>query len=404
MGVRRFVLGLGILLVGCGPRPRATLPLLTLHNGDMEQGTDAPTAWGEPWVGYKRRALSRDTKVKHRGQGALKLHLSGIPGARTLEQLVRGGAGRELTLQGWIKTQGALQVQVGILPYDPRVQPQTLLPAAHLEKTSDWCLFTQKLILPAGTSCFSVALRAEGEGTAWLDDVQLSGTRVVTVPSNPILVASPEHQEPERPYSGTPGEAWHPSHQRLKQELRAANPKIVFLGDSITWAWQQEGYPAWERHFKPLGALNLGLGGDRTSQILWRIQDGALAGLHPKLVVLGVGINNLIRDTYPPERVVKGVKACVQAIHQACPGTKILVVGIFPAQYRPMHPLRARIHRTNALLARQFPYFLDLGDIFLESDGSLNPSLFRDGIHLTAQGYVLYGQKLFPRIQSLLKP
>ncbi len=390
--------------MGCAPRPVAPLPLLQLRNGDMEQGTDAPTAWGDPWVGYKRRALSRDMKVKHSGQAALKFCLEGISGERTLEQVVRGGAGREITLRGWVKTEGALQVQVGILPYDPRVRPLALLPALRLKKTSDWCLFTQKVTLSDDSSGFSVALRAEGAGTVWLDDVQLAGEHVETVPADPITVAPPEHQDPERPYSGTPGEAWHPNHERLKPQAQGTDSPVVFLGDSLTWDWQQAGNDAWERHFKPLGALNLGMGGDRTSQILWRIQDGALAGLHPKLVVLGVGINNLSRDTYPSERVAQGVKACVRAIKRACPGTRVLVVGIFPVQDSPTRPLRAQIRRVNALLARQLSDFLDFGNVFLEPDGNLNPALFRDGIHLTAQGYALYCQKLSPRIQSLLKP
>lgn len=369
----------------------------------MEQGTDYPTDWGEPWVGYKRRALSRDTKIKHSGQAALKFRLSGISGERTLEQVMRGGAGREITLRGWIKTEGALLVQVGLLPYDRRARPLALLPAARLEKTSDWFLFMQKVTLAADSTHFSVALRAEGTGTVWLDEVQLSGERVETVPADPIRVAPPEHQEPELPYPGAPGGGWLSSQRMLKQQARKEHP-VVFLGDSLTWDWQREGRDVWESHFKPLWALNLGLGGDRTSQILWRIQDGALAGLHPRLVVLGVGINNLIRDTYPPERVVEGIKACVRAINRACPGTRVLVVGLFPVQDSPTRPLRAQIRRVNALLTRQFPDFLDLGSVFLEQDGSLNPSLFRDGIHLTAQGYALYCQKLSPRIQNLLKP
>ena len=394
----------GILFLGCAPRSVAPPPLLQLRNGDMEQGTDAPTAWGDPWAGYKRRALSRDTTVKHSGQAALKFRLAGISGERTIEQLVRGGAGRELMLRGWVKTDGALQVQVGILPYDQRVRPLTLLSALRLKKTSDWCLFTQKVTLPEGSSGFSVVLRAHGMGTVWLDDVKLSGERVETAPADPIMVSPPEHQEPELPYPGPPGGGWLSGQRTLKEEAWGTEPPVVFLGDSLTWGWQQEGHDAWERHFKPLRALNLGLGGDRTSQILWRIQDGALAGLHPKLVVLGVGINNLIRDTYPPERVVEGIKTCVRAIKRACPGTRVMVVGIFPVLDSPTRPLRAPIRCVNALLARHLPDFLDLGNVFLEPDGNLNPSLFRDGIHLTAQGYTLYCQKLSPRILSLLKP
>jgi lysophospholipase L1-like esterase len=395
-----------LLLLGCAPQeaPPKRLPLLQLHNGDMEQGNDFPTGWGEPWVGYKRRAVSRDTTTKHAGHASLRFHLAGISGARTLEQLVHGGAGRRLTLRGWVKTQGALRVQFGLLPYDKRMQPLTLLPALGGKKTGDWTEFEQAYTLPQELGGFSVALRAEGEGTVWLDDVQLSGERVESVASDPSRILPAEHQPPEQPSPSTLGESWQENHRFLKKEAQKAKPRVVFLGDSVTAGWEVAGSDEWARFFKPLSALNLGLSGDRTSQILWRIRDGALAGLHPSVVVLGVGINNLLYDSYPPERVAAGVVACVHAIERACPGTKVLVVGIFPTQPPPTHPLRAKIKKTNALLARQVPHFLDFGGVFLNPDGTMNWRLLNDGVHPTVEGYRLYRQQLLPPLQLLLKP
>jgi lysophospholipase L1-like esterase len=297
---------------------------------------------------------------------------------------------------------------VGILPYDQRGFPQTFLPATQPppEQTSDWSRFTQHVTLASDCSCFGVLLKAEGEGMVWLDDVQLSGDKVETVPADPDSIAPSEHQEPERPYPGTGKQrhAWIEAQRALQQKAHTANPAVVFIGDSITHNWQVAGHAEWERYFEPLGALNLGMGGDRTSQILWRIQAGTLAGLHPKVVVLGVGINNLLRDTYSPERVAKGILTCVHAIEHACPGARVLVVGIFPTPLSPAHPMRTKIRSVNALLAAQLPHFLDLGSAFLEPDGTLNERVLYDSIHPSDYGYTLYRERLYPRIQSLLKP
>jgi lysophospholipase L1-like esterase len=395
-------LSLGIVLSGCAPREQGALPLLQLHNGDMEQGTDAPAAWGGDWVGYKRRALSRDTQTRHGGKAALRFHLTASKPVRVLEQVINGGAGRSVVLSGWVKTEGAIRAQVGLIPYGAggRALPQAA--ALVMAHPSHWAHFSQLVTLPPETLCFSVALRAQGAGTVWLDDLQLSGERVETVPVAPHQIPPPEHQEPTRAYPGQ-GETWYETHQRLKNGVHAANPSVVFLGDSLTWRWQSDGFTEWERAFQPLGALNLGLEGDRTSQVLWRIQDGTLAGLYPKVVVLAVGINNLIRDTYPPERVAAGVIACQRAILAACPTAKVLVVGIFPSEVSATHPIRVKIRRVNALLAAHCPQFLELGPVFLETDGTLTDRVFYDHIHPSPYGYRLYREHLLPQIQRLLK-
>ncbi|MCX6367240.1 MAG: GDSL-type esterase/lipase family protein [Armatimonadetes bacterium] len=400
----RAGLWLAMLLGGCASRSLTPLPRVQLRNGDMEQGTDSPTAWGEPLSGYKRQALSRDTKIRHGGQAALRFCLRGVSGERTLEQVLWGGEGREVTLKGWVKTEGQLHAQVGILLYDRRATALALSPGIELSKASDWHSFTQKLTVPADSPFFSVVLRARGEGTLWVDDLVLGGDHVETVAASANTILPPHHQPPDQPYPSVHGEAWHLAHQELKVKALRAKPNIVFLGDSLTAGWQNVGSAEWERYFKPLGSFNMGLGGDRTSQILWRIQDGALAGLHPKLVVLAVGINNLLSDTYPPERTAEGVLACVRAIERTCPGTKVLVVGIFPSRSDVRGPIHAQIRRVNSQLAAKLPWFLDLGSAFLKADGHPDENIFQDSVHPNSAGYTRYRERLYPSVLSLLKP
>jgi lysophospholipase L1-like esterase len=388
-------------MLGCMPRGRQQTPLF-LYNGDMEQGNDFPTAWGDA----RHRAVSRDTRVKHEGEASLCLELQRASEERSLEQVVVGGAGRKLTLSGWIKSEGALRAEVGVLPHDSLLDTRSLMPAVTLQRESEWQKFSKDLTLPTDLRQFSVALQAQGTGRVWIDALQLSGQGVQTIPADPREIIPPEHQEPDQAYSGMAGADWLSQHELLREKVshvkRLGTP-VVFLGDSLTQNWQSAGWEEWQRYFQPLDVLNLGMGGDRTSQILWRIQNGGLKGLQPKVVVLAVGINNLLRDTYPPEQVVKGVSACVKAVEHVCPSSKVLVIGLLPAQLSPTQPIRSLIRDVNAGLAAQNFLFLELSAHFLESDGSLKEQLYAvDGVHLNSQGYTLYRQALYPKVLKLL--
>lgn len=410
MEIRSVRWGLGaalgcVLATGCAPRPRPRLPLLTLYNGDMEQGNDYPTPWGGDWVGFKRRTLGRDTQVRHSGKAALRLQLPAGEPTRTIEQSIEGGAGRALVLRGWLKVAGGLEVRIGVRVYGEGNQPLAQPAVLQVSHPTDWCVFTQPLTLPVETKRFTIALQARGQGSVWLDDVTLMGERVQTVPVDPATILPPQHQEPDRPYPGN-GTTWHELHRALLQQTRRSHPTLVFIGDSITQNWLQQGLPEWERYLQPRGALNLGIGGDRTSQVLWRIRDGALEGLKPRVVVLAVGINNLIHDTHSPAGVVEGILTCKQAIERACPGTQVLVVGLLPYGETPTHPLRAKLQQVNAILTKRLDpaHFLNLETQFLSPEGTLTRTLFPDFIHPSERGYALYRTALLPKLSHLLTP
>lgn len=105
--------------------------------------------------------------------------------------------------------------------------------------------------------------------------------------------------------------------------------KIVFLGSSLVENWGNEGRPVWEANYPQLGAINYGIGGDKTENVLWRIQEGELDGLNPKLVVLYIGSNNV--PVVPSnDDVVRGVNTVVTKLHEKLPNTNILLVATFP--------------------------------------------------------------------------
>ena len=206
-------------------------------------------------------------------------------------------------------------------------------------------------------------------------------------------------------------DAWPHMARALAEDARRTNPRIVFLGDSITQGWGGEGRAEWDARFAPLGAANLGIGGDRTQNILWRIADGALDGLRPELVVLKIGVNNLWEEVFEcgAGKVANGVAACVSAIHAHCPDAKVLDLGILPTQAAPDHPLRAIVRAVNARSAALVPTpdgrvrYEDIGAAFLEPDGRISPDIMPDGCHLSPRGYALFADALEPLVQAMLE-
>ena len=205
-------------------------------------------------------------------------------------------------------------------------------------------------------------------------------------------------------------DAWPQMARALAEDAKRANPRVVFLGDSITQGWGSEGRAEWDARFAPLGAANLGIGGDRTQNILWRLNDGALEGLHPELIVLKIGVNNLWEEVFQcgPDRVADGVAACVAAIRAHCPDAQILALGILPTQAAPDHPLRAVVRAVNARSAALVPTldgrvrFADIGAHFLEPDGTISTDIMPDGCHLSSRGYALFADALEPLVQEML--
>jgi len=125
-----------------------------------------------------------------------------------------------------------------------------------------------------------------------------------------------------------------------KNRLVAAGtpPDVVFIGDSITQGWENEGRAVWQRHFAR-HALALGFGGDRTENVLWRLEQGEVDGISPKVVVLMIGTNNA--GLRGPESTAAGVKHLLDQIRQRLPSTKVLLLAIFPRGEKPDDYLRA---------------------------------------------------------------
>lgn len=200
-------------------------------------------------------------------------------------------------------------------------------------------------------------------------------------------------------------EEWRVQHERHLVAQRRTEAKVVFLGDSITAGWR--GAPAYREAFAKYIPLNLGVAGDHTQNVLWRIQQGTLDGLSPQVVVVMIGVNNL-GGGFTPEATVGGVQAVVSAVQERLPRSRILLLAILPARHSPTEGLRSKITDANRLLARiGWPgsvSFRDVGSVFLDSEGKIAKTIMRDFLHPTAEGYQLLSTSVDPLIQELLEP
>ena len=131
--------------------------------------------------------------------------------------------------------------------------------------------------------------------------------------------------------------AWMELHrsfvERGKKETVAKEGPVdlLFLGDSITQGWHNN--DVWKRSYGARNAANFGIGGDRTQHVLWRIQNGELEGIEPKVTVLMIGTNNASSAT--PDEIAQGITAITKELHRRLPKTRILLLGIFPEIEKP---------------------------------------------------------------------
>ncbi len=203
---------------------------------------------------------------------------------------------------------------------------------------------------------------------------------------------------------------WYARHFAVLEAQATSHPEVVLIGDSITHFWSGEprantrnGPLAWEDTFGGKSVLNLGFGWDRTQNVLWRLEHGEMNGLSPKVIIVNIGTNNLTGTTHArtnsPEEIAEAIGLICRMVHAKSPGSRILVMGVFPRFHSPNAPLRAAIQALDRLLPAALQgcdqvRFVDIGERFLSPDGSISPDIMADGTHPTEKGYAIWGQAI----------
>ena len=194
-------------------------------------------------------------------------------------------------------------------------------------------------------------------------------------------------------------EWWIPRHEG---KLAARDPGIdlVMIGDSITHGWEDPGKAVWERHFAAVDTLNLGFSGDRTENVLWRLEQGEVDGLDPGLVVMMIGTNNTGHRMDPPEVIAAGIRKILGELETRLPGTPVLLLAIFPRGETPDDPMRVNNEQTNRLLeelaAEAGVEYADFNAGFLTDSGVLEAGIMPDLLHPNEAGYEIWAAQLEP--------
>ena len=200
---------------------------------------------------------------------------------------------------------------------------------------------------------------------------------------------------------------WKQRHGGFNTNVAAlgAKSKVVFIGDSITQGWEGEGKAVWARYYAHRDAINLGIGGDRTQHVLWRLDHGNLDGLAPKAAVVMIGTNNSNGEDNTPGQIVEGVRAIVAKLRAKLPGTKILLVAIFPRSEN-YGVIRGKLAQINQVLRRAADgkdvFWVDFGGQFLDDDGTMPAALMPDYLHLSPAGYSIWAEAIEDQLSQIL--
>ncbi|QYM79082.1 GDSL family lipase [Horticoccus luteus] len=201
-------------------------------------------------------------------------------------------------------------------------------------------------------------------------------------------------------------------HEAFLQRGRSGPIGVLFLGDSITAGWKKVP-DIWEKNFGAWAPANFGIGGDKTENVIWRIEHGELDGLHPRVVVLLIGTNNSAKNTAP--EIVGGIRKIVDEIKARLPETKVLLLAIFPRGPRTTKTGQAEDWESRMAVIkavnRELPKladgkrvrFLDVNHVFLAPDGTIPKELMPEQLHPVRAGYERWTAAMMPTLREMMR-
>jgi lysophospholipase L1-like esterase len=236
------------------------------------------------------------------------------------------------------------------------------------------------------------------------------------------LVSVASAQESKKENSATKpaprDKGWEKRHETFVGIAKRGNVDLLFLGDSITDAWGGEGHGMGGGHkiftskFVPMKAANFGIGGDRTQHVIWRLQNGELDGIKPKVVQLMIGTNNSNGSDNTAEEIADGVKGIIDEIKKKSPSTKVLLLAVFPRNTGKDDAAKKiqkdKIDKVNSIISKlddggKSVKFLDIGSKFKDASGALPKELMPDQLHLSEKGYEIWANAVEGVLTSMLK-
>jgi lysophospholipase L1-like esterase len=205
---------------------------------------------------------------------------------------------------------------------------------------------------------------------------------------------------------------WKQRHDKMNDRVKQGNVDLLLIGDSITQGWEGAGKEVWAKYYAKRNAVNLGIGGDQTQHVLWRLENGNIDGISPKLAIIMIGTNNAGGKQKAAD-IAAGVKAIVEKLREKLPQTKLLLLAIFPRGADDQDPRREdkmKFNDTNVevneiiakLADNKMIYYMDINDKLLNSDHKLTKEIMPDYLHPNAKGYAIWAEAIEPTVEKLM--
>ena len=194
----------------------------------------------------------------------------------------------------------------------------------------------------------------------------------------------------------------------IQTAVKSEPYRVLFLGDSLVEHFHiGAGAPVWQAQIAPRGVLDAGVSGDRTEHLLWRLDNGTLAGPAPRAVVVLIGTNDLSYHRSPAD-TADGIRQVLLELRQKLPKARILLLGLWPRGEAADDPFRAEIATVNRMIATcadgRAIVYADIGNSLLDRTGRLGAALAPDHLHPSEAGYARLAPRLAALIDRLLGP
>lgn len=320
-------------------------------------------------------------------------------------------------------------LEVAGVPIPATIQGKSLLPVLKGETPADWrnAIYyfysgerTHRVAAHDGVRSDRYKLMHFPSTKEWnLFDLEKDPREMKSVHEDPAYASvladmKKTYEEQRRQYRMSPATVpanrlaenwWKPRHEQKVKLAKQGGHDLVFIGDSITQNWEAAGKATWDKYYAHRNALNLGFSGDHTEHVLWRLMNGELENVNPKLFVLMIGTNNTGHRQDPPEQTADGIKLILELLQDRKPDAKILLLSIFPREEEPDGKLR----QLNNAINERLKFFadgdrvqwLDLTNEFLAEDGTVPKDIMPDFLHPQSAGYEIWAKAMEKRIARM---
>ncbi|HUQ12535.1 MAG TPA: GDSL-type esterase/lipase family protein [Steroidobacteraceae bacterium] len=232
---------------------------------------------------------------------------------------------------------------------------------------------------------------------------------------NALVKGRPPIEPADQPLPRTDANSMK-AHEELLVKRKAGTIDVYFMGDSITRRWGTSDpqyadlFANWKQNFTGWNAADFGWGGDKTQNMLWRLKNGELDGVNPKVIVLMAGTNNVGRASPVGDAgaraadVARGVSAVVRELRQRAPKATLIITGITPRDDNlDVMPIIDDANRQIARLADgKSVRYINFNEKMALPDGHLREGMANDGLHLTVKAYQLWADALKPVLTEIL--